>query len=277
MQATNITELLGKEKVETLLRLCGASPNPKGIRPSDYDLFYSLLVHLPLCKGHRIEQALEALQCRFFQGLSLTPPNAQAIWQSMARALFEQPITLPPCYREATEAPFEELDPVFPRDVTHLLYAPPCTVEAWEKQIQRMLSQNNETAILHLPLDFSFVSPNPYRVSLALQKEKREKGDQDLIACQLIRQWCGSRGGELILEGIGAAEAEKLCCYLRTYVCEPVLAMWVNVCEDMDALVDIAACFSGVRLAARAEAIAKEQQLILARAYPAGRVLLYKE
>lgn len=203
----NVTELIAREELARLLRLCGVEESVI-THGSDYDRFFALCKVVPLLTGHPLLCKLRFLCAR---GLGVEEPlsvsNCAVVWQKTAQKLLETPLTP---FLLASRLMGDghvawlcqgELPQDLPQSVPPVLFFDDWIdtgahdLDAWTRQIEcaadAFCARGCDRVYLTLPASFHDIRPDPYHVQQALGKGERTQEDRCLLIAQAVRILCG--------------------------------------------------------------------------------------
>lgn len=291
---TNPIELFWSDELLSLLRLCGAKEEMIGERASDYDRFLALTRALPLLEGHPTRAWIASMLEEYFNLKELPPQEtAPDAWQKLCNCLLENPLStkhlvsgawLCDCLTIPSKLP-EHITPVLNADL--LLTTQAKTAAAWSEEIAATVShfaQNRcQKIVLHLPHDFTFVTPSIYHVGRALTLAKKERETINLLTSQLLRELCvAAQRHNLLLVLIcqnNATAACKLLNYCEAGVGLPRICWCVGEARESHALLDFSAQAhkNEIFAALPYDCVMTEQELLDSIAswktrYPVGRL-----
>ncbi len=245
---TNLTELFWNAETEGLLRMCGETENAICHTASDYERFAAVCRSAELLQGHSF---LHRLSCFLREVLdvshTISLENAERIWQMSAERLLEKELSLSDWQTfsaaEAEESTLREpelleLSGCF--DGNRLMQSKTASWEDWRREMEGLCRDAFEQGVcgvyLVLPKAFCFSAPDPYHVTLALQRKTPTSTDQSVLFSQLFRFLageCEKREVTLILRAQGdPAQVFELLSYAEARVGLPPL-IW-NLLPTVD-------------------------------------------
>ena len=196
----NITEMLWREDMTSLLRLCGAKEREIGDEASDYEKLSALAKSMPLLAGHPITARVAVLlESVFSISIPLNPDTVADIWQQTANQLLLSPIPksnfdVANITAENLTAPTDLRETIRQSDAfSALLFArtKAKSLDGWMREIESVMHDvvrsGCKTLFFGLPEAFADRKPSIYHVDMTLHKGVQEKGDLDLLYAQLMR------------------------------------------------------------------------------------------
>ena len=221
-----------------LLRACGVDEAYISGGASDYDKFLALATTLPLCEGHSLRDAVNAILTRA-TGIPapLCPHTARAHWDAWVEIYHygghatapHLPAVCPYCA------------PASPRVIRVTDCAPllnPMAIHAsdltaWSHALEDALPTDDTPALYTLPADYIFTRPDPYHAGLAIGKwyggEPLTPKEGDLLITQALRVWglaLVGRGSTLLLHGGAPDPVTALLAYLAASKALPPMT-WI--------------------------------------------------
>lgn len=292
----NITELIGREEMRLVLRLCGTGEDECGETASDYEMFRAFCRVTPLLSGHLLLARARAILREGF-GITETPSccTCDAIWRETADLLLQAPRAADSfeglLWEEGNPALLSEnrvsLSSAFP--ATLLVRTRAGSFDSWMREIESVLcdaaARGCKSIFFGLPEPYTDRRPDVYHVDQALHKPRREKPDLDLLHAQLMRvvaQLSQGLGLRMILRvECGAEDAVAVLGRVEREVGLPSL-IWTTAREDVrDALVKWSAEEHGGEIFAaltESDFPSEEARSAIVSAwateYPVGRLLL---
>ncbi|MBQ8440549.1 MAG: hypothetical protein IJX19_07805 [Clostridia bacterium] len=248
MRATNLTELIWDGEIAGLLRMCGEDEIFVGNESSDYQRFLAICRSAHLLQGHPFLHRLSCFLREVLKiSLFLSIENAEVIWRLGACRLLERAVSRED-WKDFSAKPQEEVALPMPFSLdagrffkgNDLLNTNAISWDAWKVELQTFchdaFEKGSAGVLLVLPKDFCFVSPNPYRIGLSLQKEVNNQSDESILPAQLVRflaEACLKKKKSLLLRVEGdPSQAVKQLSYTETKVGLPSL-IW-NVVPQAD-------------------------------------------
>ena len=213
MLATNVIDLLPREELYGLLRLCGTDRCLKDGHASDFDLFVALCKTLPFSTGHSFATSVRLFLQKYFElSLPIIPQNAEKIWKLTAEKLLLSPTPVTESAMAFQEEPSVELpDVVWEKREKFFLTNLLCdtdadTWESWENEMRERLVSVMTAAPRRLRFDLNLgvsrQKPSLYHVEAALKKKKRSADDCAVLEAQVFRflsSFCATSDVEMIL------------------------------------------------------------------------------
>ena len=167
-----------------------------------------------------------------------------------------------------------------------LLHTEETSLGAWSARIRQAVedycARGCELVVLRLARDFSFRTPVPYHVELALRERGRGEETERLLTAQLMRELCTlcrERKLRLLLE----TDCDGAACELLDYACKsvglPQLFVTASNAATRDQLIErmADASYTSVRLAVRLSDLPTRSERAaawesIAARYPLGRL-----
>lgn len=253
MSCQNLTELIGRDRLIRLLRLCGAEVCKTSEAASDYEMFRALCRSAEALSGHSL---LARAQVILSQCFSIPEPlsidTCDDIWHKTAEMLLMRPLSQE--MLEMTDTPLSQAPVLSLEHKCALSSAFPARLftrtragsfDIWMREIESVLGDAAKrgctTVWFGLPEPYTDRKPDPYHVDLVLHKPRRDNADMDLLYAQLMRsltQICQRMGLCLFLRVECAAEdAVQLLSRVEREVGLPTL-IWTTPRKDLrDALI----------------------------------------
>lgn len=294
---TNPAELLRGEALYRALRLCGIAEEENGERASDWELFCSACRATSMLVGHPMrENILRLLKACLPTEEKFDVSDCERLWRDAVAFLSTHayaPADFLPREKTAWLSDTLELPSCLPPTVKPALLAnlllrdTDGELSAWRQRIRdtvaRYARAGGDLAVLRLTRDFSFASPDPYHVGIALRSKRRSSSDEHMLTAQLLRELCeicAKTGMRLLVEADCDASLLSLLDYTERSVGLPSTCIAASDAALRDRLIERmgeAGHNTDLRLAVRLSdaPCAEERQLewkkLLAR-YPAGRL-----
>ncbi len=254
MSLGTLTEMIGRESLVRLLRLCGAQACETADTASDYEVFRAFCRSAEYLSGHPLLARARAIlkQC-FSIDEPISPETCDAIWKSTADALLQAPISIDldavelnteTCIPQLREENRISLASAFP--ATLLARTRSGSFDAWMREIGSVLTDARARGCTRvffgLPAPYTDRKPDIYHVDQVLHQARRQKPDLDLLYAQLMRtlaKHARELGMELILRvECGAEDAIALLDRVERDVGLPPLVWSAADADTRDALIE---------------------------------------
>lgn len=281
MELTNITELIPRDGMLALLRLCG--DRQIGAACSDYEIFRAFCHAVPLLEGHPLPRSIhEALQRELGFPLKLAPDTCDRWWRACAESLVlnprSQPLTLKAPVNEEWRPPAWRINQTaLVLDGARLLHTEADSWRAWEREMRSALDEfckaGGSVVRLVPTADACDRVPDLYHVEQALKR----KEDNPVLTAQLFRclaQELQKRDMTLWLDTDSCgARAVSLLAYAERCVGLPRLIWTCTDRDTFEALRDWQSLPHGfeMRFAVK-DGISDGELREIARSYPIGRL-----
>ncbi len=199
-RVTNPAELLWSAEWERLHRLCRERTSDHAGPSSDFESFASIVARLSEMDGHPLQADTDAFWRTHFPDLPpLRGEGAVALWQAACRRLEDAPDiaallpTTPWNCKLPTVVPIDLPQGARPMlDGDLLLETAAQDAQGFHDRILETVTSFAEAGCrqvsMTLPRSFSFVSPDVYHVSKALQTKKRTASEGFCLVSQLLRE-----------------------------------------------------------------------------------------
>ncbi len=199
---TNPGELLWRDGVVPLLRLCGIPEREITPKASDFEHFRAICRAYPLLSGHPLCQELDALwQSIFAEHISLAG-DPDILWRMAVEELLRVPhareahLPLTPwnCLVTTRTPPRLPKGALPMPDGAMLLETDAECYTAWREEIQTLIgdfaANGCRQVLLQLPSHLSFAPPAIYHIDRALAARKPSPEQTALLWIQLFRELC---------------------------------------------------------------------------------------
>ncbi len=244
-RVTNPAELLWSAEWERLHILCHEKTSDHAGPPSDFEAFASIAARLSEMDGHPMQKDTDALWAAYFPDLPpLRGERAVELWREACRHLEMAPDVaafLPAApwnCKLPTVEPMELPQGARPMlDGDLLLETTAQDVHEWHARISEAVTANANAGcrqvFMTLPRAFSFVPPDVYHVSKALQAKKRTAAEEACLVAQLLRELSAAcREKDLILLLTVACRGEEAVALLRHTEAQVGLPHICWMCRD---------------------------------------------